>query len=216
MADGGNVVAGADKGKSANRDAPADRGKVDGRRARSASSRRKILSAMLALVEEGNPSPTAESIAARAGVSLRTVFRHFEEMDNLHVEIISMVFDRLRPILDRPLEARQWPEILYESIDRRAQFFETLSPFKTAMDVLRHRSRPVATMHRRMAEISRDLLVAVVPARIRADRELFELLILTLSAESWQRRREQQGMDVTAAHAAVRRAAVALLGLSDG
>jgi len=185
--------------------------KVDGRRERSADSRRRILAAMVELIESGLPAPTAESVAARAGVSLRTVFRHFEEMENLHLEIAALVFERVRPILDKPFAVRQWPDVLHEAIARRAEFFEILSPFKTAIDVYRHRSRAIAAQHRRISVMSRDLLGASLPPAIVADREAFELLNLLLSIETWQRLRDQQGMSVADATAAVRRGAEAVV-----
>lgn len=184
--------------------------KLDGRRERSADSRRRILGAMVDLIDSGLPSPTAEAVAAKAGVSLRTVFRHFEEMENLHLEIAALVFERVRPILDRPFEVRTWPDILHEAVARRAEFFEAISPFKTAIDVHRHRSRAIAAQHRRITSMSRDLLATSLPPAIVADKETFELLTLLLSVETWQRLREQQGMSVAEASAAVRRAAEAV------
>lgn len=185
--------------------------KPDGRRERSADSRRRILAAMIDLIESGLPAPTAEAVAARAGVSLRTVFRHFEEMEKLHLEIAAMVFERVRPILDKPLVIRTWPDMLDETIARRAEFFEILSPYKTAIDVFRHRSRPIAAQHRRIGMMSRDLLAASLPSAIVADRQLFELLNLLLSIETWQRLRDQQGMSVADATAALRRGAQAVV-----
>jgi AcrR family transcriptional regulator len=184
--------------------------KPDGRRERSAASRRRILAAMVDLIEGGQPAPTAESVATRAGVSLRTVFRHFEEMEKLHLEIAALVFERVRPILERPFESRKWPESLAESVARRAEFFEIMSPFKSAIDVHRHRSRAIAAQHRRITVMSRDLLAAAVPAHVHADRQLFELLSLLLSLETWQRLREQQGLSVADAQEAILRAARAL------
>ena len=181
--------------------------KADGRRERSADSRRRILSAMVELIESGLPAPTAESVADRAGVSLRTVFRHFEEMENLHLEIARLVFERVRPIIDRPFETHAWPGILHEIIARRAEFFEIISPFKTAIDVYRHRSRPIAAQHRRISVMSRDLLGASLPSHIVADQDLFELLNLLLSIETWQRLRDQQGMEVAEACDVIRRGA---------
>ncbi len=168
----------------------------DGRRIRSERSRRKIILAMVELVESGNPVPTAEATADRAGVSLRTVFRHFEDMNSLHAAMIGIVFERLRIILERPLTYATWPDTLQEVIERRAQFFETLMPYKMAMDVLRHRSRPIERIHRRMDRISRDLLADAVPAELRANRTLFAVLVLLLSMESWQCLRQQQKMSI--------------------
>lgn len=182
----------------------------DGRRERSADSRRRILAAMLALIDAGTPSPTAEAVAIRAGVSLRTVFRHFEEMENLHLEIAAKVFERLRPLLDRPFAVRHWPDVLDEAISRRAELFEAIAPFKTAIDVHRHRSAAIAGQHRRIATMSRDMLAAALPADIVADRQSFELLCLLLSLESWQRLREQQGLSVADAQAMIRSAAEAV------
>lgn len=188
--------------------------KPDGRRERSATSRRRILAAMVELIEGGLPSPTAEVVAARAGVSLRTVFRHFEEMENLHLEIAALVFERIRPILDRPLATGEWPGMLAEIVDRRAEFFEILAPFKTAIDVHRHRSRAIAAQHRRITVLSRDLLVAALPAAVIDDRQTCELLGLLLSIEAWQRLREQQGLSVAEARGAVLRAACAVSGVA--
>lgn len=187
--------------------------KPDGRRERSASSRRRILKAMVQLIEGGEPSPTAEKVAATAGVSLRTVFRHFEEMENLHLEIAAIVFERVRPILDKPYAARTWPASLVESVNRRAEFFEIIAPFKTAIDVLRYRSRAIESQHRRITIMSRDLLQAVLPDHVIADRMQFELLCLLLSVETWQRLRDQQGLTPTEARAAILQAARAVAGV---
>lgn len=187
--------------------------KVDGRRERSATSRRRILAALVALLENGEPSPTAESIAAKAGVSLRTVFRHFEEMENLHLEIASMVFERIRPMLEQPLEHTHWPAVLFESVSRRAAVFETIAPYKTAMDVHRHRSRLVAEKHRLVAELSHEFASAYIPDHVKADPQLVELLNLLLSIEAWQRLREQQGLSPAEAEAAIKRAVAAVVGV---
>lgn len=198
---------------SGSNSSPRTAAKVDGRRERSATSRRRILAALVALLESGEPSPTAESIAAKAGVSLRTVFRHFEEMENLHLEIAGMVFERIRPMLEEPLEDTRWPGVLFESVSRRAKLFETIAPYKTAMDVHRHRSRLVADKHRRVAELSHEFATAHMPDDVKRDPQLVELLNLVLSIETWQRLREQQGMSPAEAEAAVNRAAAAIAGV---
>jgi AcrR family transcriptional regulator len=60
---------------------------IDGRRARSERSKQAIIDASLALMEEGNLIPTAQQISDRAGVGIRSFFRHFEDMETLFATI---------------------------------------------------------------------------------------------------------------------------------
>jgi AcrR family transcriptional regulator len=60
-------------------------GRSDGRAVRSARSHRAIVDAMRALHADGDLHPTARRIAERAGVSLRTVWQQFADMEALLV-----------------------------------------------------------------------------------------------------------------------------------
>lgn len=184
--------------------------KLDGRRERSADSHRRIIAAMMELVESGLYAPTAEAVAARAEVSLRTVFRHFEEMDNLYMEIVEILFERVAPMLDQPMVARTWPALLDETLDQRAMLFEAIAPYFVTMTLHRHRNKTMASQGRRLVTMSRDLLAVTLPAQLVSDRQLFELMCALLSMETWLRLRETQGLTVAEAKAALRRAAVAL------
>ena len=62
-----------------------DREPADGRAARSHRSRRAIVNAMRELHAEGDHRPTAPRVAERAGVSLRTVWQQFADMETLLV-----------------------------------------------------------------------------------------------------------------------------------
>jgi TetR/AcrR family transcriptional regulator of autoinduction and epiphytic fitness len=57
--------------------------RADGRRLRGGRTRRRLVEAYLGLVEEGEPRPRAAAVAERAGVSLRTVYHHFDHMSEL-------------------------------------------------------------------------------------------------------------------------------------
>ena len=59
---------------------------ADGRIARSHRTRRAIVDAMRALHGEGDLRPSASRIAGRAGVSLRTVWQQFADMEALLLE----------------------------------------------------------------------------------------------------------------------------------
>lgn len=62
-------------------DEPAER--VDGRRARRERNREAVIEAMFSLVRDGKFPPTAEDVAARAEVSVSSVFRNFEGLADL-------------------------------------------------------------------------------------------------------------------------------------
>ena len=61
----------------------------DGRRRRARNNRQRIVAAMIELIGEGHITPGAEDVAARAGVGLRTVFRHFNDMESLYAALTS-------------------------------------------------------------------------------------------------------------------------------
>jgi len=56
---------------------------LDGRTARSARTRDAVVRALLGLISEGDVRPTAGRIAERAGISLRSVYVHFDDLDDL-------------------------------------------------------------------------------------------------------------------------------------
>ena len=62
---------------------------TDGRTARRDRGRTAVLEAALELFEEENLEPTPEQIALRAGVSARSVYRYFEDRDQLVRAIIA-------------------------------------------------------------------------------------------------------------------------------
>lgn len=68
-------------------------------RSDSRRNRNAVVDAMLALIREGNVSPSSAEIAERAGISSRSVFRYFDDIDDLLRTAIARQFDRLRPLL---------------------------------------------------------------------------------------------------------------------
>jgi len=56
---------------------------VDGRRARRDRNRERVVDALLGLYREGKLAPSISLVAKRSGVSHRSVFRYFEDLDQL-------------------------------------------------------------------------------------------------------------------------------------
>ena len=88
----------------------------DGRRQRSERSRSQIIEAMFSLIREGEMSPSAARVAERAEVGLRTVFRHFEDMDSLYVEMAERISSEVMPKILAPFEASEWRERFFENL----------------------------------------------------------------------------------------------------
>jgi AcrR family transcriptional regulator len=172
-----------------------DSSKLDGRRRRGEDNRARIVEAMLALIREGQYAPSAEVVAARADVSLRTVFRHFEDMDSLYREIATPVEAELRAMAARPFKAVDWQGRVVEMVSRRSEGFERLSPFRRAADVHRHGSVMMAEDAGRFALLMREILRAQLPDSLR-EGDLFEALDLVLAIESWMRLRREQGLSM--------------------
>lgn len=167
---------------------------IDGRRRRGQDNRARIVAAMLDLIREGAMTPSAEQVAARAEVGLRTVFRHFDDMDSLYREMSGFIEAELRAIVERPFVATDWRGRLAELVERRGEAFERISPFKRASDTVRHRSRFLAGDHGKLATALRGLLMAVLPPEIAADPLKLEALDLLTSFEAWTRLRLDQGL----------------------
>src|SRR5262245_26963929 len=73
------------------------RNQLDGRTQRAERSRVAIVRALFELIGEGNPQPTAQQVAERAEVGLRSVFRHFADMETLYAELGARVFAEALP-----------------------------------------------------------------------------------------------------------------------
>ncbi len=184
----------------------------DGRRRRTLESRERIIEAMVALTQAGHVSVSAELVAERARVGLRTVFRHFKDMDSLYREMSRIMEARIAEAVARPFSAPDWQGRLIELIARRARVFETITPFKRAEAAHRHRSRFLEADTARMNRRLREILAGVVPAELREDAARFEALDLLLSFESWDRLRREQGLSAARAKAVLETAVRGLVG----
>jgi len=183
----------------------------DGRKARSEASRRAIVAAMLALVRDGNVAPSAEDVAARGKVGLRTVFRHFENMDSLYREMSALMRAEIVPLAEKPFVSIGWRANLDELIACRAELFERILPVKVASDVVQHRSDFVKADSARLVRMQRRALEDLLPPAVRNDPVLLEALDLALSFDSWRRLRRDQKLPPAKARAVMEEMAARLL-----
>jgi AcrR family transcriptional regulator len=152
--------------------------RLDGRRARREQNADAVVEAMLDLLGEGNLNPSAAAVAERSGVSLRSVFRYFDDMDALTELAIARQMER----------AGQWFDLLDATgtIEERAAALAAhrveqhahLAPYARAALVRAHQYPAVAQgLATRRDALRRQVEVLFTPELdSRARRERDEVL----------------------------------------
>jgi len=183
----------------------------DGRARRSDRSRRAIVEALFALVGAGSLQPTAQQVADRAGVGIRSVFRHFEDMESLYAEIGARIRAAVAPLTEAPVPGGDLEQRAREVVSRRVALFERIAPYKRAADLQRRSSPFLREGHRRVVRELRAAFGRCLPELERAPAELAEALDLAVSFEAWDRLRSEQRLGPARARAVLERIVLALV-----
>lgn len=188
----------------------------DGRTRRSERSRQAIVEALLELVGEGVPTPTAQQVAERADVGIRTVFRHFSDMETLYAELNARLHEELYPLFSEPPPRGSVAERARELARRRAAIFERIAPYKRSSRLHLHRSAFLAEEHRRFVRRLRADLTRWLPELADAPPELVEALDVAASFSTWDRLRVEQRLSQRRALEALEHTVLRLTGELDG
>ena len=164
----------------------------DGRRQRSERNRQKIIAAMFELVREGDFDPSVATVAERAGVGLRTVFRHFDDVDTLYREMAGQMEDRILPEIQKPLTAPDWPGRVKELMTRRTRIFEDIMPIRICARARRFRSDFLMAGHKRFVSYETNALALALPEEILRNEPLKAAFDVALSFDTWRRLRQDQ------------------------
>ncbi len=188
---------------------------TDGRKLRSEDSKRRIVSAMLELVRDGKIAPTAEEVAKRAQVGLRTVFRRFRDMESLYAEMAGAIDERIASIIDDYTRQDDWRINLNRMVERRLQVYEIVMPYRVAAEALKFQSTILLTQHMKFVREERQRLLALMPESLLSDSVLMEGLEAALSFDMWNQLRNDQRLNADEAGGVVKRIVSSLLaGLS--
>jgi len=190
--------------------------RIDRRTARAQATRAAVVDALLHLLNEGDPRPTAPRIAARAGVSLRSVFQHFADLEGLFAAAADRQSDHMRR-LARPLDGTGSLESrLATFVAQRARILEAIAPVRRAA--------------LRMAPFSNEIRARLAHLRARGRSELERVfarelhgqprgarneMLTALSAASgfaaWDALRSHEGLSPARAQRVMQRTLRALL-----
>ena len=184
---------------------------TDGRRQRSLDSRARIIQAMVDLVRGGVVLPNAEQVAERAKVGLRSVFRHFKDMDSLFRELTNRIENEARDSLLSLPTGDTVEERLTELINRRCSMFDRISPFYISGQAYMAKSEFLTKDSQRQFKFLREILKQALTPELVARTERFEALDALLSVHTWIRLRRDQGLDFDQAKAVIEQTAQLLI-----
>jgi AcrR family transcriptional regulator len=189
---------------------------VDGRTARSARTRDAVVEALLALLDDGDLRPTARRVAARAGVSLRSVYVRFEDLDALYVEAAQRQWERLSTLVDPIPADLPLAERLPAFVEQRCRVLEVAAPVRPAAELQEPFNDALAaslTWARGVAraEVARVFDPELAQRRGAARTRLLDALDVTAGSTTWDVLRRQRDLTPAAARRVVLDMTTALL-----
>ena len=174
---------------------------VDGRTARRDRNRDAVLDAVIELFTEGHVGLVAADVAERSGVSLRSVYRYFDDLEALARAAIARQMERFGPVAEidhlgeGPLDDR-----IERIVDSRLRLFEAIGATRRAA-IQRAPSNPLLAEQLErtrvaLAEQTEAMFAPELAALAAADRrDVAPALDLLLGFESIDQLRRAQGLD---------------------
>ena len=170
---------------------------ADGRRQRSQRSREKILRAYWELMLAGDMSPSAAAIAEHAGVGLRSVFRHFEDLDTLLRELMQLCYDELTPEFMTPFKSSNWRDQLLEIVERNVMIWERIRVPHTAGEIGRFKSQVLMDDYQRSRNLEISGIKAILPKDIDNYNNVLMALDASMGFSTMRRLREDRKLSIS-------------------
>lgn len=185
----------------------------DGRHARRQRSRDLAIDALLDLLAEGVVQPTAQLVAERSGVSLRSIFRIFDDVETLHTVAATRQLSRVRHLFVDVAAVGSVEQRLDAIVTINERLYESVAPIRRAAV----RTAPTSGPLREHLALVRGWLRAEIERVFEAElgglpaRPAASALELLLSFEAWDQLRSAQGLNADQAVEVVRSGALAVL-----
>lgn len=189
----------------------------DGRHAIRERNRLAVVDAMLALYATGNLDPSSDQIAERAGLSPRSLFRYFDDIDDLVRVAVARHHDRVAPLseLDASTDA-PLAERVRRLVAQRLRLFDAIAAVGTVARVRAPFQPLVASELRTARKFWREQLRQLFAPELRAlgkptaDGVVASIDVLT-SYESVQLLRDDQQLSSAQVAAALVHSITALV-----
>lgn len=190
--------------------------KIDGRNLRAEHTRRRIVAATREHLEETMTLPKVAEVALRAGVSVRSVFQHFQEVEALFL----VVFDEILTQAQQEWQPVEAVGPVHERVEafvgRRAILSERVLPVRFAAIAIETASPAVAER----AKVARALTRQHIERAFRPEldrlappdrRQLLDALRAAVDWDMWMNMRRFHGLTAAEAEGVWHRIVTALL-----
>ena len=172
----------------------------DGRATRAARTREAIVDALLTLNDGGDLQPSARDIAAEAGVALRTLYVHFDDVEALILAAADRQRTRLEALLPPIVDEGSFAGRFDAFWVRRTTMHEVGGPVRLAAQLREPRSPAMQKVMRRSRRLLRaEIAHCFAPELVRSGElgpQLLCALDVIASSNTWDALRAHQGLDV--------------------
>jgi TetR/AcrR family transcriptional regulator of autoinduction and epiphytic fitness len=164
---------------------------LDGRRRRRDRNREAVVQALLELYRQGNLTPSTDEIADRAGISARSLFRYFDDVDALVRTAVARQQEHLAPLFEVSARASQpLPARVDRFVADRTRLLDAMGPVGQLARSIAPRQPQVAAELGRIRAVLRSQVVEVFEpelARVPANEHDAVLAALDVAC-SWEAR----------------------------
>lgn len=191
---------------------------VDGRHLRRAQNREAVLDALVDLFRAGVYQPSSNEIAERAGLSSRSLFRYFDDIDDLNRAAIDRHLAAAQPLLDIGVGADAPTRTKVERlVETRIRLFETIAPAARAARVCAPRHPVIAAQLRESRSYLRHQVARLFAPELQGGRgDRLPAVDALCSFETVELLRGDQGLSRPKTVSALVTALTALLDLPGG
>lgn len=186
----------------------------DGRRLRSERSRQAIIDAAISLMDEDMLVATAQQVADRADVGIRSLFRHFSDMESLYQAVDDQIRSDYEALFLGGERDGTVDERIQRMVERRAAAYEAVKKVVLATKAQLWRYEVLRKNYARNQRGLRKDLENWLPELLTDDPETREAANAVASFEMWHRLREDQGLSRKRSIAVIVHVLTALIGES--
>jgi AcrR family transcriptional regulator len=185
----------------------------DGRRLRRELNRDAVIDALVTFYRAGNYHPSCAEIAAVAGLSERSLFRYFRDLEDLHRTAADREITVALPQLASAGVAEELTHVKIERmVHARAALWEHAGPAARALGANAHRhAKLAAELDRYRSLLQGQLRELFAPELAARGTVVLPAIEVLCSHHSWDRLRHGQGLSPESATGTLIAALTALL-----